>query len=63
MSPAAIDAYVHAQLAAGEDLYTLHADALTALSPDRILTQDLCRVLRASEPARGGRARLSGLPR
>jgi iron complex transport system substrate-binding protein len=44
MSPAEIDAYVHAQLAAGADLYTLHADALAALSPDLILTQDLCRV-------------------
>ncbi len=44
MNPAAIDAYVRAQLAAGEDLYTLHADALAALAPDLILTQDLCRV-------------------
>jgi len=44
MTPAAIDAYVHAQLDAGEDLYTLHADALVALAPDLILTQDLCRV-------------------
>jgi iron complex transport system substrate-binding protein len=44
MSPAAIDAYVRAQLAAGLDLYTLHADALAALAPDVILTQDLCRV-------------------
>src|ERR1700728_4872554 len=44
MSPAAIDAYVRSQLAAGEDLYTLHADALAALAPDLILTQDLCRV-------------------
>ena len=44
MSPAAIDAYVRAQLAAGQDLYALHADALAALAPDVILTQDLCRV-------------------
>ena len=44
MTPAAIDAYVRAQLAAGEDLYTLQADALGALAPDLILTQDLCRV-------------------
>ena len=28
MSPAAIDAYVRGRLAAGEDLYTLHAGAL-----------------------------------
>jgi iron complex transport system substrate-binding protein len=44
MSPGAIDAYVRAQVAAGQDLYTLHADALAALAPELILTQDLCRV-------------------
>ncbi len=44
MSPAEIDAYVTAQLAAGADLYTLHADALAGLDPELILTQDLCRV-------------------
>jgi iron complex transport system substrate-binding protein len=44
MTPAEIDGYVRAQLAAGEDLYTLHADALSRLRPDLILTQDLCRV-------------------
>ena len=44
MSPGDIDSYVRAQLAAGHDLYTLHADALSALAPDLILTQDLCQV-------------------
>ena len=44
MSPGEIDAYVRAELAAGRDLYTLHADALAALNPELILTQDLCRV-------------------
>jgi iron complex transport system substrate-binding protein len=44
MSPGEIDTYVKAQLAAGADLYTLHADALAGLDPDLILTQDLCRV-------------------
>ena len=44
MPPAEIDDYVRTQLAAGGDLYTLHADALAALAPDLILTQDLCRV-------------------
>ncbi|MDR2985539.1 MAG: ABC transporter substrate-binding protein, partial [Nocardiopsaceae bacterium] len=44
MSPGEIDGYVRAQLAAGADLYTLHADALAGLKPDLILTQDLCRV-------------------
>jgi iron complex transport system substrate-binding protein len=44
MSAGEIDAYVKEQLAAGADLYTLHADALAGLAPDLILTQDLCRV-------------------
>jgi iron complex transport system substrate-binding protein len=44
MAPGEIDSYVRAQLAAGQDLYTLHAEALAALAPDLILTQDLCRV-------------------
>jgi iron complex transport system substrate-binding protein len=44
MTPGDIDAYVRAQLAAGEDLYTLRARALAGLEPDLILTQDLCRV-------------------
>jgi iron complex transport system substrate-binding protein len=44
MTPREIDGYVRAQLAAGADLYTLHARALADLQPDLILTQDLCRV-------------------
>ncbi|GIJ74017.1 cobalamin-binding protein [Virgisporangium ochraceum] len=44
LTPAAIDAYVRERVAAGDDLYTLHAGALAALDPDLILTQDLCRV-------------------
>ncbi len=44
MTPAEIDGYVKSRLAAGGDLYTLHADALAELAPDLILTQDLCRV-------------------
>jgi iron complex transport system substrate-binding protein len=44
MSAGEIDSYVRAQLGAGADLYTLHAQALAALKPDLILTQDLCRV-------------------
>jgi iron complex transport system substrate-binding protein len=44
MAPGEIDAYVRRQMAAGEDLYTLHARALADLRPDLILTQDLCRV-------------------
>ena len=44
MTPGDIDTYVREHLAAGGDLYTLHADALAGLEPDLILTQDLCRV-------------------
>ncbi|MGO9162929.1 MAG: ABC transporter substrate-binding protein, partial [Streptosporangiaceae bacterium] len=44
MTPGEIDSYVRGQLAAGEDLYTLHAQALAGLRPELILTQDLCRV-------------------
>ncbi|HEY2551120.1 MAG TPA: cobalamin-binding protein [Streptosporangiaceae bacterium] len=44
MTPGQIDEYVRAKTAGGEDLYTLHAEALAQLSPDLILTQDLCRV-------------------
>jgi iron complex transport system substrate-binding protein len=44
MSPGAIDDYVKQELAAGGDLYTLHAGALAELKPELILTQDLCRV-------------------
>jgi iron complex transport system substrate-binding protein len=44
MTPGEIDSYVRTQMAAGEDLYTLHAEALAGLDPELILTQDLCRV-------------------
>lgn len=44
MTPREIDDYVKSQVAAGADLYTLHADALAGLAPELILTQDLCRV-------------------
>jgi iron complex transport system substrate-binding protein len=44
MTPGEIDEYVKSELAAGGDLYTLHADALAGLNPELILTQDLCRV-------------------
>lgn len=44
MTPGEIDATVRARTAAGEDLYTLHADALRDLDPTLVLSQDLCRV-------------------
>src|SRR5260221_721827 len=71
MSPGEIDSYVRSQLAAGNDLYTLHAHALAALSPDVILTQDLCRVCAlpsgqhrggAAEQARAVGAAMPGFP-
>ena len=44
MTPGDIDEYVRTQMAAGQDLYTLHSGALAALAPELILTQDLSRV-------------------
>ncbi len=44
MTPGEIDRYVREQVAAGADLYSLHARALAELEPDLIVTQDLCRV-------------------
>ena len=44
MAPAEIDAYVRERMAQREDLYSLHAGALSQLDPELILTQDLCRV-------------------
>jgi len=43
-SPAEIDARVREAVAAGRPLYTLDGAAVRALSPDVVLTQDLCRV-------------------
>jgi len=42
--PRDIDAAVSAAVEGGESLYDVDADALAALRPDFILTQDLCRV-------------------
>ncbi len=44
LAPREIDDYVRSRIAAGQDLYTLHAQALAGLDPELILTQDLCRV-------------------
>lgn len=44
LTPAGIDAYVAAALAAGDDLYRLEADALRDLDPTHVVTQDLCAV-------------------
>lgn len=44
LSPAAIDAWVSAAQARGEDLYRLDAGALAGLDADLVVTQDLCAV-------------------
>jgi iron complex transport system substrate-binding protein len=44
LSPAEIDAYVVGAVADGVDLYHLEADALRALDPTLVVTQDLCAV-------------------
>lgn len=44
LTPAEIDAAVRARVAAGEDLYKLDRDALRAIDPDLVITQDLCAV-------------------
>jgi iron complex transport system substrate-binding protein len=44
LDPGEIDAEVRARLAAGEDLYHLDEGALRRLSPDLVVTQDLCAV-------------------
>ncbi|CAN5876520.1 cobalamin-binding protein [soil metagenome] len=44
LSAAEIDAEVSARVAAGESISTLDAEAISAIDPEVILTQDLCRV-------------------
>jgi iron complex transport system substrate-binding protein len=44
LTPAEIDAWVRDRVGQGLPMYELDRDALAALAPDLILTQDLCRV-------------------
>lgn len=44
LTPAQIDAFVSARVAAGEDLYHLDAGALAELDATLVVTQDLCAV-------------------
>jgi iron complex transport system substrate-binding protein len=44
LDPGQIDAEVRARIAAGEDLYRLDEGALRDLTPDLVVTQDLCAV-------------------
>ena len=44
LDPIAIDALVRERIAAGDDLYVLDVERLRQLTPDVVLTQDLCRV-------------------
>src|SRR5271168_3658419 len=46
--PAEIDRQVTELLARGESIYSVDADLLNSLSPDLIVTQDLCHVCAAS---------------
>jgi iron complex transport system substrate-binding protein len=47
-SPSEIDALVREYVHRGESLYAVDAEVLEALSPDLIITQDLCHVCAAS---------------
>ena len=47
-SPAEIDRLVRDYVARGESLYAVDSDVLEALTPDLIVTQDLCHVCAAS---------------
>jgi iron complex transport system substrate-binding protein len=46
--PAELDRQVTKLVARGESIYSVDADLLSSLSPDLIVTQDLCRVCAAS---------------
>src|SRR5271155_2529780 len=46
--PQEIDAFVRQQVARGQSLYAVDAEALEQLAPDLIVTQDLCHVCAAS---------------
>ncbi len=59
--PAEVDRRVSEFLSRGESLYSVDADALRAIEPDLILTQDLCQVCAASPDDLA--AALAGLPR
>jgi iron complex transport system substrate-binding protein len=63
-SPAAIDRQVREFLERGESLYSVDLDALCALQPDLIVTQDLCHVCAATPDDLGSAlARLPIQPR
>src|SRR5271154_6287070 len=46
--PQEIDAFVRQQVARGQSLYAVDAEALEELAPDLIVTQDLCHVCAAT---------------
>jgi iron complex transport system substrate-binding protein len=60
-SPAGIDRQVREFLERGESLYSVDLDALRAIEPDLIVTQDLCHVCAATPDDLG--AALTHLPR
>jgi iron complex transport system substrate-binding protein len=60
-SPAAIDRQVREFLERGESLYSVDLDAMMAIDPDLIVTQDLCHVCAATPDDLG--AALAHMPR
>jgi len=64
LTPAEIDAIVSAEGAKGRSLYFVDLPALTALAPDLIILQDLCRVCAIDSPTLArGMAHLPSQPR
>jgi iron complex transport system substrate-binding protein len=47
-TPTEIDAFVREQVAQGQSMYSVDAEALEELAPDLVITQDLCHVCAAS---------------
>ena len=47
-TPSEIDTFVREQVAQGQSMYSVDAEALEELAPDLIVTQDLCHVCAAS---------------
>ena len=47
-TPAEIDTFVREQVATGQSMYSVDAEALEELAPDLVVTQDLCHVCAAS---------------
>lgn len=62
LAPAAIDALVKARVAAGQPLYSLDEQAMAAITPEVVLTQDLCHVCALPAGEVEAALRVSGCP-